>query len=68
MNTKRTCKPRTNRPWVWFVLATSWMLQFIQDVHMGKTYIYDLVAALAAVWLGVYLCRQNGQQKRRADR
>lgn len=62
MNTKTTCKlPKRgkNRPWIWFVLAMWWLTQVTQDVHAGKTYIWDLLAAILNLLLGVYFYRQT---------
>jgi hypothetical protein len=63
MNTKKTCQLRKNRPWIWFVLAATWLLQVIEDVQAGKSYIWDLLAVIAAVGLGVLLVRQNRVKK-----
>lgn len=68
MKTTKECKPRRNRPWVWFVCSGCWLVDVVQDLHAGTTYVYDLLAFIAALWLGVYFCRQQRQQALRAVR
>lgn len=51
------------RPYLWFVIAASYVLSLVQDVRAGKSLTWDLIVVIAAVFLGVHLLRRRRGQK-----
>ena len=51
------------RPYLWFVIAASYALSAVQDVHAGKSFTADLIVVILAVFLGVQLLRRRRGQK-----
>jgi hypothetical protein len=51
------------RPYLWFAIAASNSVSVVQDVHAGKSFTWDLIVVIAAVFLGVHLLRQRRGQK-----
>jgi hypothetical protein len=60
----RTLKKHHREHYLWFALAASWLVRVIGEVRAGKSFIFDLIAMIAAVYLDILYYRRNRQLKR----